>query len=152
MAACVRVSSNTARTGKFWKSVLRGGYVRRFISKYYVDALMHPAMKALVIVLWLGALGGSVYGATRLRLGLDEQLVLPSNSYLIPYFNDQQSLGEAGPPVYIVLQDVDYLNKEVRGRHAVVVAAVAAGTNRCRATCRPLPDASGCEWHDPGSV
>jgi hypothetical protein len=52
----------------------------------------------------------SVYSFGRLQLGLEQQLVLPTGSYLLPYFDQQATLGEAGPPVYIVLQNVNYTN------------------------------------------
>lgn len=45
---------------------------------------------------------------TQMELGLPQQLAVPTDSYLIPFFDVQQELMEAGPPAYIVLQNVNY--------------------------------------------
>ena len=46
-------------------------------------------------------------------MGLEPQLAAPTNYYLVDYYNTEFSLGEAGPPAYIVLKDLDYANPEV---------------------------------------
>lgn len=38
------------------------------------------------------------------QLGLEPQLAAPTNFYLVDYYNTEFSLGEAGPPSYIVLK------------------------------------------------
>lgn len=38
------------------------------------------------------------------QLGLEPQLAAPTNFYLVDYYNTEFSLGEAGPPAYIVLK------------------------------------------------
>jgi Niemann-Pick C1 protein len=38
---------------------------------------------------------------------IDQRLALPSESYLIPYFNDVDAYLDVGPPVFFVVHDVD---------------------------------------------
>jgi hypothetical protein len=88
--------------------VYRGAYVREFFDKYYAPFLLWTPVRILVLFVWAGFLGASLYGATQLKLGLEQQLVLPTDSYLTTYFDDQSMYGEAGPPLYVVLQNVNY--------------------------------------------
>lgn len=92
----------------FWAFVLEGEFVKRTLENYYAPVLARPAVKALVLIVWLFCLVGSIIGAGHLQLGLPQQLVLPSGSYLETYFDQQSKYGDAGPPAYIVLQNVDY--------------------------------------------
>jgi hypothetical protein len=81
--------SPTGAAAAFWRGVLRGGYVRRFMRAYYIPALSWRPLQAVVLGGYFAALGVSLYGATQLRLGLEQQLVLPQGSYLKDYFDDQ---------------------------------------------------------------
>ena len=38
---------------------------------------------------------------------LDQQLALPSESYLVPYFNNVDAYLDVGPPVYFISKDID---------------------------------------------
>jgi hypothetical protein len=69
-----------------------------------------------VILTWAGLLAGSLFAFNYMKIGLEQQLVLPTGSYLKTYFDQQAELGEAGPPVYIVLQNVNYTHPDVSGR------------------------------------
>ena len=73
-------------------------------------------------------LAGSLFAFGNLKIGLEQQLVLPTGSYLKPYFDQQAELGEAGPPVYIVLQNVNYSDPYVR---TLSVAVVRSGLGCC---------------------
>ncbi len=72
--------------------------------------------QVLVILTWAGLLAGSLFAFNYMKIGLEQQLVLPTGSYLKTYFDQQAELGEAGPPVYIVLQNVNYTHPDVSGR------------------------------------
>lgn len=90
------------------KVVYRGQYVRRFFATYYAPLLLTWPVRLLVLAAFGGMLGLSGYAATQLQLGLPQQLAVPSDSYLEGYYNDQSALGEAGPPLYLVLQGVNF--------------------------------------------
>jgi hypothetical protein len=73
------------------------------------------APQVLVILTWAGILAGSLFAFSSMKIGLEQQLVLPTGSYLKTYFDQQAELGEAGPPVYVVLQNVNYTDPKVGG-------------------------------------
>jgi len=98
----------SSKSTRFWAFVLKGEYVQRVLTSYYAPVLSYPAVKAMVLIVWAGCLAASVIGASHLQLGLPQQLVLPTGSYLESYFDQQAQFGDAGPPAYIVLQNVDY--------------------------------------------
>ncbi|TDL29439.1 multidrug efflux transporter AcrB transmembrane domain-containing protein [Rickenella mellea] len=78
-----------------------------FIRRYYAKLLLYPAVKGFVILIFTGTFVGSVISMQHIQLGLDRRLALPSDSYLIPYFNDLDSYFDVGPPVYFITIDVD---------------------------------------------
>ena len=49
--------------------------------------------------------GFSIAGAPQLRVGLDEELSVPDDSYLIKYFDYMQKYLSVGPPFYVVLNN-----------------------------------------------
>jgi Niemann-Pick C1 protein len=90
--------------------VREGNYVGRFIEKYYVKALFTLPAKIVVVVLFAALVAVSGYSLTQYTLGMDQQSSLPFDSYLRGYFDAQAELGEAGPPVYVVLREFDVLD------------------------------------------
>lgn len=49
-----------------------------------------------------------------LPLGLDQRIALPSDSYLVPYFNDLDQYFNVGPPVYFVVSDANMTDRQVQ--------------------------------------
>ena len=47
-----------------------------------------------------------------MELGLDQKIALPSDSYLVDYFEDQSAMLKVGVPVYFVIQGVNTTNFE----------------------------------------
>ena len=76
----------------------------------YVPILLNPFTQILVILAWFAVIGVSIAGISRLSMGLPQQLAVARDSYLQEYFNNQSVYGEAGPPMYVVLQNVDWDN------------------------------------------
>jgi len=64
-------------------------------------------------MVWVTMMVLGMYGLTTLKLGLEPQLAAPTDYYLVDYYNTEFSLGEAGPPAYLVLKDLDYANPNV---------------------------------------
>ena len=100
------------QTKRFWACINRGGFVRSCMARAYAPLLMHPISRTFVFLLWVSLLSISCNGVQDLRLGLEQQLVLPTGSYLSTYFSDQARLGEAGPPIYLVLQNINYTHPD----------------------------------------
>lgn len=70
----------------------------------YAPTLMRKPVKFLVVALFGGLFVLSWIGARHIDLGLDQRLALPSNSYLVNYFNALDEYLEIGPPVYFVVR------------------------------------------------
>ncbi|KAI0081680.1 multidrug efflux transporter AcrB transmembrane domain-containing protein [Panus rudis PR-1116 ss-1] len=83
------------------------GTLAKFIRKHYAPLLLKPVVKGIVLLIFGGLLALSVISIQHLELGLDQRLALPSESYLIDYFNSLDAYLEIGPPVYFVAHDLD---------------------------------------------
>jgi len=126
-SANISIGHNSC-TPRFWYFVNGGGFARKFLANVYAPFLFHPLIRVLVILIWLGMIGVSFYGVTQLQLGLEQQLALPEGSYLKPYFDDQARLGEAGPPAYLVLQNVNYTHPNASSAIAGLATAIGGLT------------------------
>ncbi|RDB23148.1 Niemann-Pick type C-related protein 1 [Hypsizygus marmoreus] len=83
------------------------GRVARFIRRYYAPFLLKPAVKDCVIIAFAGVFVASVISMQHIELGLDQRLALPSDSYLVPYFDNLDAYLDVGPPVYFVSRNID---------------------------------------------
>ena len=115
--------------GGFWACVRKGEYVKHVLTHYYAPVLAYPAVKAMVLLVWVGCLAASVIGASHLQLGLPQQLVLPTGSYLETYFDQQAQFGDAGPPAYVVLQGVDYAHPDTAAAVSNLQQQLAGATD-----------------------
>ncbi|KZT12544.1 multidrug efflux transporter AcrB transmembrane domain-containing protein [Laetiporus sulphureus 93-53] len=83
------------------------GRIGRFIRRYYAPFLLRPVVKGAVLLTFMGILFASIISMQHIGLGFDQRLALPSESYLIPYFDNLDAYLDIGPPVYFVVHDVD---------------------------------------------
>ncbi|THV05508.1 multidrug efflux transporter AcrB transmembrane domain-containing protein [Dendrothele bispora CBS 962.96] len=83
------------------------GKIARFIRKHYAPLLLKPAVKVAVLLVFSGIFIASVIMMQYIELGLDQRLALPSESYLVDYFNKMDEYLNVGPPVYFVMRDAD---------------------------------------------
>ncbi|KAK4687526.1 hypothetical protein P7C73_g2603, partial [Tremellales sp. Uapishka_1] len=88
------------------------GVVNKFMRKYYAPFLMRKEVKQLVLVVFGGLFLVAIVGIQHVTLGLDQRLALPSDSYLVPYFNALDAYLDVGPPVYFVAQNVDVPSRD----------------------------------------
>lgn len=85
-------------------------FITKFIAQRYAPFILSQGKKLLAIfILWLGI---SLYQIPSIEFGLDQRIALPSDSYLIEYFNSVYDYLNVGPPLFIVLKDIDLTNKE----------------------------------------
>ncbi|OCF62140.1 niemann-Pick C1 protein [Kwoniella mangroviensis CBS 10435] len=102
---CVRLRppiglyDETAPTGE--------GVVNKFMRTIYAPFLLKNEVKQLVLVAFGGLFLFATIGIQHITLGLDQRLALPSDSYLVPYFNALDAYLDVGPPVYFVAQGAD---------------------------------------------
>ena len=83
------------------------GSLQKFIRKTYAPALLRRGVKAAVLVVFLGLLTAGIALIPEIELGLDQRIAIPSDSYLIPYFNDLYAYFDTGPPVYFVTRELN---------------------------------------------
>ncbi|NXL01437.1 PTHD3 protein, partial [Mesembrinibis cayennensis] len=87
-----------------------------FFKKYYGPFFTNKWIKLLVVLLYGTYLGGSIYGCTQIREGIDLRNLASDGSYVIPYYDDDDKYFSAyGPRVMVVItESVDYWNETVR--------------------------------------
>lgn len=87
-----------------------------FFKKYYGPFVTNKWIKVLMVLLYGAYLGGSVYGCTQIREGIDLRNLANDASYVIPYYDDDDKyFSTYGPRVMVVItESVDYWNESVR--------------------------------------
>ncbi|KAJ5618387.1 Patched [Penicillium herquei] len=81
--------------------------LQSFIRRVYAPFILDRRVKAAVVIIFLGLLTAGLALIPEVPLGLDQRIALPSDSYLISYFNDLDDYFRTGPPVYFVTRDVN---------------------------------------------
>ncbi|NXN31905.1 PTHD3 protein, partial [Nycticryphes semicollaris] len=87
-----------------------------FFRKYYGPFFTNRWIKLLVVLLYGAYLGGSIYGCTQVREGIDLRNLASDDSYVIPCYDDYYKYFSLyGPRVMVVItESVDYWNETVR--------------------------------------
>lgn len=84
--------------------IVVNGLVAKFFNRFYAPLLLHPITKIFVLAAFLVILLACIGFIPRLEVGLPQDQAMPSDSYLVDYYDALADVGRAGPPVYIVLQ------------------------------------------------
>lgn len=85
----------------------------RYMRDVHGRILSNRAVKFVVITVFVGLTFASIALSTRLQPGLEQQIVLPRNSYLQDYFDDLAKYMKVGPPLYFVVKDFNYSSASV---------------------------------------
>ncbi|KAJ5758509.1 Patched [Penicillium odoratum] len=81
--------------------------LQTFIRRVYAPFILDRRVKAAVVIIFLGLLTAGLALIPKVPIGLDQRIALPSDSYLISYFNDLDAYFRTGPPVYFVTRGVN---------------------------------------------
>jgi Niemann-Pick C1 protein len=81
------------------------GFLESLVKNYYVPSILHQKVRYFVCFSFLGLFAIGLSLAPQLPLGLDQRIALPSDSYLVQYFNDLDQYFNIGPPVYFVVKN-----------------------------------------------
>lgn len=81
--------------------------LQQFIRKYYAPKLLGKKVKVAIMAVFFGLFAAGVALMPEVKLGLDQRVAIPDDSYLIPYFNDLYDYFDAGPPVYFVTRELN---------------------------------------------
>jgi Niemann-Pick C1 protein len=83
----------------------RKSFLHKFFAKHYTPILMNDYVRASVIVVFVGFFFTALALCDKLKVGLNQKLAMPYDSYQIKYFEALQNHLAVGPPVYFVLKD-----------------------------------------------
>ncbi|XP_040820763.1 NPC1-like intracellular cholesterol transporter 1 isoform X2 [Ochotona curzoniae] len=78
------------------------GLLLHFFRKIYAPFLLHRVTRVVVLLLFVIMFGSSLYFMCQVSVGLDQELALPKDSYLLDYFLSLNRYFEVGAPVYFV--------------------------------------------------
>nr|CAD7460294.1 unnamed protein product [Timema tahoe] len=70
----------------------------------FVPALLHPVVRVIVVVVFLFWWCSSIVLIPDLDVGLDQKLAMPTDSFVLKYFQYMDDLLSMGPPVYFVVK------------------------------------------------
>jgi Niemann-Pick C1 protein len=114
---CLRVKADH---GYLDGAIGEEGGLQRFIRKTYAPAILGKKTKIAILAVFFAIFTAGIALFPEVELGLDQRIAMPSDSYLIPYFNDLYDYLDVGPPVYFVMKDLNVTErkpqKELCGR------------------------------------
>lgn len=119
---CIRIKSADSAyvDGGMIYGVNEEGSIEKFIRKTYAPAILGKKTRVAIITIFLGIFTAGLALLPSVQLGLDQRIAIPSDSYLIPYFNDLYDYFNSGPPVYFVTRKLNITElehqKELCGR------------------------------------
>ncbi|XP_072489852.1 NPC1-like intracellular cholesterol transporter 1 [Notamacropus eugenii] len=91
-----------SRSSKLPPSQKSEGLLLRFFRKFYAPFLLHGVTRVIVFGLFVALFGVCLYYMCFIEVGLDQELSLPKDSYLLKYFLFLNRYFEVGVPVYFV--------------------------------------------------
>lgn len=87
------------------------GMLYKFFKLFYVPMIMKKSVRVGVMVVFFGWLCSSIAVAPHIDIGLDQELSMPEDSFVLKYFRHLQSYLSIGPPMYFVVKNgLNYSN------------------------------------------
>ncbi|OBA19635.1 multidrug efflux transporter AcrB transmembrane domain-containing protein [Metschnikowia bicuspidata var. bicuspidata NRRL YB-4993] len=83
-----------------------------FMKNTYGAWLLHAPNKRKILTIFLVWLGISLSLLPNIELGLDQRLAIPSDSYLVDYFNSVYEYLNVGPPIFFIVKDLNVTERE----------------------------------------
>jgi Niemann-Pick C1 protein len=80
-------------------------FLHKFFKNVYTPLLLNNYVRAFVIVVFVGFFFACIAMCEKLKVGLDQKLAMPTDSYQIEYFEALQKHLAVGPPVYFVIKN-----------------------------------------------
>ncbi|EYU30271.1 hypothetical protein MIMGU_mgv1a000352mg [Erythranthe guttata] len=101
---CVKVSGSNGESDHQQKP----GLLARYMKEIHAPILNIWGVKLLVICAFGAFTLASIALCSRIEPGLEQQIVLPRDSYLQGYFNNISEYLKIGPPLYFVVQNYNF--------------------------------------------
>ncbi|KIM21967.1 hypothetical protein M408DRAFT_18285 [Serendipita vermifera MAFF 305830] len=106
---CIRIAPRIELSEGFSSG---SGKITHFFRRKYGPFILNRSVKGFILLFFAGIFVASVISMQHISLGLDQRLALPSESYLVPYFDAMDRFLDVGPPVYFVSTNVDVTKRE----------------------------------------
>ncbi|XP_015437411.1 PREDICTED: Niemann-Pick C1 protein isoform X1 [Dufourea novaeangliae] len=94
------------------------GILYKIFKVAYVPLLLKKWVRAFVMLFFFGWLCSSIAVVPHIEIGLDQELSMPEDSFVLKYFKFLNSYLSIGPPMYFVVKDG--LNYSDRGQQNLV--------------------------------
>ncbi|XP_048368083.1 NPC1-like intracellular cholesterol transporter 1 [Sphaerodactylus townsendi] len=94
MCCCVRLEKGQVKKHK--------SFLRSFTRRVYVPVLFNCLVRILVIVLFIFMFCAGIVLMLNVQVGLDQELSVPEDSYMLKYFKYLNQYFMVGPPTYFV--------------------------------------------------
>ncbi|XP_076838212.1 NPC intracellular cholesterol transporter 1 [Brachyhypopomus gauderio] len=93
------------------------GILFYFFKKIYAPFILTDWVRPLVVAVFVGMLSFSIAVIDKVEIGLDQQLSMPDDSFVLDYFGNLSAYLHTGPPVYFVVEDgYDYRTSNAQNR------------------------------------
>jgi len=94
------------------------GTLYRVFKYLYAPFLMRPGMRAAVVVAFFGWFCASLAVVPDVAVGLDQEISMPDDSYVLKYFDHMKNYLSVGPPFYVVLdtKNIDYADEHTQNK------------------------------------
>jgi Niemann-Pick C1 protein len=87
------------------------GFLFRIFKKYYAPFIMNDYIRPLIIFLFFTWLAGSISLIPYVKIGLEQNITMAKDSYMIDYFSALKEYFAVGPPVYFIIKPgINYAN------------------------------------------
>lgn len=118
---CIKVPSSPGGSNEGINQ-RRPGLLARYMKEVHAPVLGLWAVKIVVIAIFVAFALASVALCPRIESGLEQQVVLPRDSYLQGYFNNISEYLRIGPPLYFVVKDYNY---SLESRHTNQLCSIS---------------------------
>lgn len=87
------------------------GFLFGLFKRYYAPFIMNKHVRPTVIFLFLTWLAASIALLPYVKVGLEQNITMPKDSYMIDYFSALKEYFAVGPPVYFIIKPgINYAN------------------------------------------
>lgn len=104
----VRRSIRIDEVSEMFENENEGHFFDRILTWYAPLVLNSKNVVIALFVLWTGI---SLTLLPNIKFGLDQRIAIPSDSYLIDYFNDMYQYFNVGPPIYFIIDDLNVTDR-----------------------------------------
>lgn len=80
------------------------GLLYTFFKSIYVPFIMNKFIRVLVMIIFFGWLCSSIAVVPHIEIGLDQELSMPEDSFVLKYFKYLKDYLSIGPPMYFVVK------------------------------------------------